>query len=29
METVREYELKAFLSYVISVLERLGIPYGA
>jgi hypothetical protein len=29
METVREYELKAFLSYVISVLERLSIPYGA
>lgn len=27
MEQVRDYELKAFFSYVIAVLERLGIPY--
>jgi len=27
MEQVRDYELKAFLTYVIGVLERLGIPY--
>jgi hypothetical protein len=27
MEPVRDYELKAFFSYVIGVLERLGIPY--
>lgn len=27
MEPVRDYELKAFFTYVIKVLERLGIPY--
>mgnify|MGYP001598145564 CR=1 FL=1 len=27
MEQVRDYELKAFFTYVIDVLERLGIPY--
>lgn len=27
MEPVRDYELKAFFTYVIAVLERLGIPY--
>jgi hypothetical protein len=27
MEAVRDYELKAFFTYVIDVLERLGIPY--
>ena len=27
MEPVRDYELKAFFTYVIEVLERLGIPY--
>jgi len=27
MEQVRDYEIKAFLTYVIDVLERLGIPY--
>jgi len=27
MESVRDYELKAFFTYVIKVLERLGIPY--
>ena len=27
MEPVRDYELKAFFSYVIEVLENLGIPY--
>ena len=27
MEQVRDYELKAFLTHVIGVLERLGIPY--
>ncbi|MFQ5813896.1 MAG: hypothetical protein ACE5I2_12030 [Anaerolineae bacterium] len=27
MEPVRDYELKAFFTYVIDVLERLGIPY--
>lgn len=27
MEPVRDYELKAFFSYVIEVLERLDIPY--
>jgi len=27
MEQVRDYELKAFFTYVIEVLERLGIPY--
>jgi len=27
MEPVRDYELKAFFTYVISVLESLGIPY--
>ncbi len=27
METVRDYELKAFFAYVIGVLERLEIPY--
>lgn len=27
MDQVRDYELKAFFSYVIDVLDRLGIPY--
>jgi len=27
MEPVRDYELKAFFSYVVEVLENLGIPY--
>ena len=27
MEPVRDYELKAFFTYVIEVLENLGIPY--
>jgi hypothetical protein len=27
MEPVRDYELKAFFTYVVDVLERLGIPY--
>ena len=27
MEQVQDYELKAFFTYVIDVLERLGIPY--
>ena len=27
MEPVKDYELKAFFTYVIDVLERLGIPY--
>ncbi len=27
MESVKDYELKAFFAYVIDVLERLGIPY--
>jgi hypothetical protein len=27
MEQVRDYELKAFFTYVIQVLERLDIPY--
>ncbi len=27
MEPVRDYELRAFFTYVIEVLERLGIPY--
>jgi hypothetical protein len=27
MERVRDYELKAFFTYVVQVLERLGIPY--
>jgi len=27
MEPVRDYELKAFFTYVIDVLERLGVPY--
>ncbi len=27
MEQVRDYELKAFFTYVIDMLERLGIPY--
>ena len=27
MEPVRDYELKAFFTYVVEVLERLGIPY--
>ena len=27
MEPVRDYELKFFFTYVIEVLENLGIPY--
>jgi hypothetical protein len=27
MEPVRDYELKAFFTYMIEVLENLGIPY--
>jgi len=27
MERVRDYELKAFFTYVIEVLEQLNIPY--
>ncbi len=27
MEHVRDYELKAFFTYVVDVLERLDIPY--
>jgi hypothetical protein len=27
VEPVRDYELRAFFTYVIAVLERLGIPY--
>jgi hypothetical protein len=27
VEHVQDYELKAFFTYVINVLERLGIPY--
>ena len=27
MEHVQDYELKAFFTYVIDVLERLGTPY--
>ncbi len=28
VEPVRDYELKAFFTYVIGVLERLGIPFS-